>query len=274
MMPDRAALVVAPILVAVRHAARRWAEQLEGWGIPEAILRAAPEPPWAMPPGAFVAPDEPPDSPSRRFALGWLGEGGAVLDVGCGAGAASLALVPPATELTGVDQSPAMLARFAAEASRRGVEARTVEGGWPGVAASVPPHDVVVCHHVAYNVADLVAFVVALSGHARRGVVLELTGRHPLHHLAPLWRQFWDLERPAGPTAEDALAVLRECGLQPQVAQWERPRRRSLPPDEEVALVRRRLCLTADRDPEVAEALERLPAGDQEVWSFSWPGDG
>lgn len=272
-MPHPGALVGAPILVGVRRAARRWAEQLEGWGIPDTIVAQAPEPPWACPPAVFAPPEEPDDTPSRRLALGWLGLDGSVLDVGCGAGAASLALVPPARSVTGVDQSAAMLERYAAEAQARGAVVATVEGSWPAVADGVGVADVVVCHHVAYNVADLVAFVVALTGHARRGVVLELTARHPLAHLAPLWERFWGLRRPTGPTAADAVEVLEECGLRPEVVTWERPRRRTPSPADEVALVRRRLCLGPDREVEVAEALAALPQGPQAVWTCSWPGD-
>ena len=56
-----------------------------------------------------------------------------------------------------------------------------------------------------YGVADLAAFVLALDAHAHRRVILELTQRHPLAAMAPLWRYFWDLERPEGPTAADAV---------------------------------------------------------------------
>src|SRR5206468_680590 len=60
-------------------------------------------------------------SPSVRRALEALPEGGSVLDVGAGAGAASLPLCPPAAAVTAVDQSPAMLAAFAdlADGGRR-----------------------------------------------------------------------------------------------------------------------------------------------------------
>jgi hypothetical protein len=68
--------------------------------------------------------------------------------VGCGAGAASLPLVPPATALTGLDSSAEMLRSFAAEATVRSVPYGVVEGRWPDVAGLVPPAYLVVCHHV------------------------------------------------------------------------------------------------------------------------------
>jgi hypothetical protein len=88
--------------------------------------------------------------------------------------------------------------------------------------------------------------------------VVEMTAEHPQsgEHNAALWRRFWGIERPRGPTWRDALAVLRETGLHPGVVAWQRESRfgfRDL--DDLVAATRRRLCLSADRDSEVRDAL-------------------
>ena len=83
----------------------------------------------------------------------------------------------------------------------------------------------VTCHHVLYNVADLGPFVAELTSHARRLVVVELTARHPLSGLNPLWERFHGLVRPTVPTAYDALAVLEELGLAPGHEIWSRPGR-------------------------------------------------
>ena len=64
-----------------------------------------------------------------------------------------------------------MLDVFALEAAARGVQCTTVLGDWPAVSAPTPACDVVVCHHVFYNVQDLAPFVTELSAHARRRVV-------------------------------------------------------------------------------------------------------
>src|SRR5262249_53548699 len=124
-------------------AARRWAELLDGWSIPDEILFQAPEDPWWIDPACVEPPAEPEDTPSRRLAREARADGGRVLDVGCGAGAASLALVPPAGWLIGVDSSPAMLAAFADACRRRRVPFQTVDGEWPMVASQVPVADVV-----------------------------------------------------------------------------------------------------------------------------------
>jgi SAM-dependent methyltransferase len=265
----------------------RWREQLDGWAIPEEILAAAPESPWSFPVGLFRSRAERagtrPATPSNREAARYLPPGGSVLDVGAGAGAASLPLAGLAGRLVAVDESAAMVAAFLAAAEAAGVPAEGVEGRWPEVAGRVAPADVVVCHHVLYNVADLAPFAGALTGHARRRVVAELTDRHPLAGLAPLWRRFHGLERPAGPGADDAVAALEALGLRVARQDWESQDRFGLDDlDELVAFTRRRLCLPAERDPEVAAAL--LEEGTRRVdgvWvsgqprrvtTLSWPG--
>jgi SAM-dependent methyltransferase len=268
-------------------ALERWREQLEGWAIPEEILAAAPESPWGCPVGLFRSrarrAGSVPATPSNREAARLLPPGGTVLDVGAGGGAASLPLAGAAGRLVAVDESPAMVAAFLAAAEAAGVPAEAVEGRWPEVAGRVAPADVVVCHHVLYNVADLAPFADALTGHARHRVVVELTDRHPLVGLGPLWRRFHDLERPTGPSADDAAAALEALGLRLARQDWESLDRFGFDDfDELVAFTRRRLCLPARRDPEVAAAL--LDQGTRQVdgvWvsgqprrvtTLSWPG--
>jgi hypothetical protein len=132
----------------------------------------------------------------------------------------------------------------------------------------------VVCHHVVYNVADLVPFVAALDAHARRRVVLELPRHHPLAAMAPLWRHFWNLERPDGPTASDTLTVIRETGLNAQLQEWdEDPATRAvagLPAAQQVEFMRIRLCLTADRDAELAEVMAATPPRPRRLATIWW----
>lgn len=245
------------------NAARRWREDLGSWAIPPEILDAAPESPWGCPPGLFaraaehaLAEGADTPTPSRLRALEALPEGGSVLDVGAGGGAASLPLCPPAAVVTAVDQSRQMLGRFADLAERQGIEHRQVEGLWPDVAGEVEAADVVVCNHVFYNVGDLVPFVTALTDHARSRVVVEITALHPQAVLNPLWQHFHGLARPTRPTADDALAVLHELGLEVGVEHYVGPMRwQSDQHDDVVPFMRKRLCLPAERDPEVAALL-------------------
>jgi SAM-dependent methyltransferase len=255
----------------------RWRAQLEAWAIPEEILAAAPESPWSFPVGLFRARAERAgaagrQTPSNREAVRWLPPGGSVLDVGAGAGAASLPLAAVAGRLVAVDESAAMVEAFLAAAAGAGARAEGVQGRWPEVAGRVGPADVVICHHVLYNVADLAPFAAALTDHARHRVVVELTDRHPLVGLAPLWRRFHGLERPSGPTTGDAAAALAALGLDVERQDWESGDRLGFDRFEElVAFTRRRLCLPADRDPEVAEAL--LETGTRQVGGV-WVGAG
>src|SRR4029453_4013537 len=78
------------------------------------------------------------------------------------------------------------VAAFWAAAAAAGGPAEGVQGRWPEVAGRVPVADVVVCHHVLYNVADLAPFADALTTHARPRVVGELTDRNPLGGLGPV----------------------------------------------------------------------------------------
>jgi hypothetical protein len=244
-------------------AARRWEDQLAAWAIPKAILDAAPESPWGFPPEMFAPnPRRKVDSTSTRRALEALGGGGTVLDVGVGAGAGSLPLAGAATHITGVDESSSMLDAFDRAAEAAGIGHDAVAGRWPDVAGSVPRADVVTCFHVFYNAPDLPGFALALAQHAGRRVVNEMTSVHPQTTLGPLWKHFWNLERPPGPRAEDALAVLREASIDARMESYERPRPYGRKRSDVVRFVRRRLCLTPDHDPEIDDLL-----GDEPVLS-------
>jgi SAM-dependent methyltransferase len=255
-----------------RPAAEHWASELAAWAIPDHIMRQAPESPWAFTPALFRPPTEPtPDTPSRIRAREALPEGGSVLDVGCGGGAAGLALVPPAGRVTGFDQSQELLELFSARAGELGIDFMAVLGTWPEEAAKVGPADVVVTHHVAYNVPDLGGFATELSARARNRVVMELSSFHPRYGVNHLWRHFWDVDRPEGPTAEDAIAVLREVGIEPAVDRAPRGGR-STNRETRVASVRRYLCLPPGREPEVDALLGDDVFAMGEVVTLWWDG--
>ena len=254
-----------------------WAAELASWAIPEDILSLAQEAPWVHPVAMFTVDEQIDDSPSHQRAREALPLEGSVLDVGSGGGRASMALVPPAAMLVAVDHQQGMLDAFVEAATRRGVRAHTILGDWPDVADEAPECDVVVCHHVAYNVAGIRPFLEALDAHARRRVVIELPTRHPLSHLNPLWKQFWDLERPTRPTSDDLLAIARALAFDAQMQVWHDDawgRRVELPDADRVRFARIRLCLTEDRDAEVAAALiAQKDAQPREVATIWWDVD-
>jgi SAM-dependent methyltransferase len=243
----------------VSTAAERWRDDLSRWGIPDEILRAAPESPWHFPVELFVSRAEASTGArtfSNRAAMVALPESGTVLDVGCGAGGASIPLASRAARLIGIDRSEEMLDAFRQQARRVGVDAQTVLGTWPDAADRSPSADMAVCHHVFYNAPDLPAFALRLTDHARARVVIEMTAEHPQSRLNPLWLRFHGIVRPTTPTAMDAVVVLREAGLDVKWQQWNAPRGGGFRRKEDIVTwVRRSLCLTADRDPEVEEAI-------------------
>jgi SAM-dependent methyltransferase len=192
-----------------------------------------------------------------------------VLDVGVGGGATSLPLAERAATIVGVDGSADMLEMFRTTAETVGITARTIQGAWPEVADRAEPADVVVCGHVLYNVQDVASFLGALTAHAGHRVVVELTERHPWTWMNDLWRHFHALERPNVPTAEDAESVIRELGTPAS-----REDRVDAEPSggfehraDAVALVRRRLCLPPERDPELEQALGDRLAEAHGLWS-------
>ena len=245
------------------------------WALPDSILAAAPESPWGFPIELFRSRMER-AAPgtltfSNRRARDALPVGGTVLDIGVGAGAASLPLHPRCGLIIGIDSSAGSLAEFRRQARRIGAPARTIRGEWPALAGRTPAVDVVVCNHVAYNVADLEPFALAMSSHARRRVVMELTARHPTAWMADLWLRFHDLERPIRPDANDAASLLRGLGFtvhrhgEVQTRRHGGFKRR----EDAVAWIRRRLCLDASRDAEVAGALGDRLRHEGGFWSVS-----
>ncbi|SFK35065.1 class I SAM-dependent methyltransferase [Geodermatophilus ruber] len=247
-------------------AVRRWAAELAAWTIDPEILAAAPESPYGFPPGLFGGVRRP----GRTVDTVRAAAPASVLDVGSGGGAASIPA--GAAQLLAVDQSAELLDRYRSAAGSTPV--RTWCGRWPDIAAEVPAADVVVAADVVYNVPDIAEFVAALTDHARRRVVVELSDRHPWTSMGALWRHFHGQERPGGPTAELFGEVLAELGIaaesatEPRPGPWE-----DAPADVVLAFTRRRLCLPASREAEVAEAMRRFHDGRPRTsTTYWWPG--
>lgn len=255
----------------------KWREAMRTWALPESILAAAPESPWGFPiepfrtrverakPGALTF--------ANRRALEALPERGTVLDIGVGSGAASLPLHLCCSLIVGVNSASTSLDEFRRQARRIGVTARTVKGAWPDVRRRTPVADVVVCNHVAYNVGDLAPFALALHAHARRRVVMEITKRHPTAWMADLWLRFHGLARPERPDADDAVSLIRGLGLpvHQHSARQARGAGGFAGREDAVASIRRRLCLDASRDAEVAEALGDRLVREHGLWAVRPP---
>ena len=207
-----------------------------------------------------AAAEEGPESATATIVRDLLPDGGTVLDVGAGTGRVSLPLAQEGCQLTAVERDPGMVAALRRQTARLGGGVVVIEGSWPEAAVEAGRHDVAMCAHVVYDVADVVPFLVALDAAAHRAVVVELTPHHPWHSLAPYYMALHDLERPGGPTAEDLAAIVEEeLGVAPTLREWTAPGGlRFSSVDELVDYQRRRLVLPRERTAE----LERLLTAD------------
>jgi hypothetical protein len=138
-----------------------------------------------------------------------------------------------------------------------GLPVEVVQGSWPEVAGQVGSHQVSMCAHVVYDVADIGPFVAALADRATTAVVIELTETHPWTHLGPYYQALHDLARPNGPTADDLAAVVQEVlGVMPVLERWTRPADLWFESREEIIeLYGRRLVLPRQRWAELDQLL-------------------
>ena len=250
--------------------ATQWKKALEAWAIPQEILDQAEESPWIHPPVLFQLPEKIIDTISHQKAKEVLPEKGSVLDIGCGGGIAAFALADKAKHVIGVDHQVEMLEMFQENATKRGLTSEVYEGFWPEIETKVPIADVVTCHHVVYNVQEIVPFLKALNDHARRRVVIEMPILHPLANMDQLWKHFWNLERPKGPTPADLIEVLKENDIQAQVQYWSGTIREESNIDQAAEFMRIRLCLPKSRKIEVKEFLDSHPRSQERELATIW----
>jgi SAM-dependent methyltransferase len=167
----------------------------------------------------LAAPDKDPLLARIRRATR---KDGTVLDVGSGPGRFALALAPRVGEVVAVDPSPAMLAILRREARRRGLgNVRCVNTRWED--AEVEPADVVICSYVLPLIEDGGGFLRRLDAATRGRAFVYLNAASFDLLLDPLWRHFHGRPRHPAPTYLDAVAVLRELGIDPDVEVVEVP---------------------------------------------------
>ena len=210
------------------------------------------------------------NNPSHDRAREVLVSEGSVLDVGCGGGIAAFALVPHVNKVIGVDHQYEMLEMFSKNAELYGVSHKEVLGFWPEVSEQVPQVDVVVSHHVAYNVPNIEDFLIALNDKANKRVVIELPTRHPLTNLNYLWKHFWNLERPTVPTAEHLLQIAIDLGFSAKFEKWTGKMRSELSIEQAAEFNRIRLCLPKSRLNEVLEIMKEHAADEKRELATIW----
>lgn len=148
----------------------------------------------------------------RRLA----GRRATVLDVGAGAGRFTLGLAPAVIGVTAVDASSGMLRQLRRRARSLGIEnVRCVQGRWEEV--DVPPADLAFSAFVLPLVEDAAPFVERLDRCARRRAAVVLSAVSSDAVWDVVWRHFHGRPRSPGPTWLDAVALLRQLGIDPQV---------------------------------------------------------
>ena len=233
----------------------KWKKDLQNWAIPDEILKNAPENPWIHPPVLFQLPEKIEQTFSHQIAREALLPKGSVLDIGCGGGIATFANSDVTNLAIGVDHQKEMIEMFENNAKNRGIQVKTVEGFWPEVAEKVEATDVVVCHHVVFNVQEIENFVIELDKPAKKRVVVEMPYQHPLSNMNYAWKYFWNLERPKNPTADDFLNILESLGYKPNMKRWHGEMRSGIDQDLAAKFLRIRLCLPENREEEVKEFM-------------------
>ena len=139
-----------------------------------------------------------------------------VLDVGAGVGRHAVPLARAVRQVIAIEPSPAMASRLREWAREEGLgNIELIEGSWPEVDA--PTCDVVVCAHVLYPVADVEPFVRRLHESARRHCFLWLHEEQMALESLELWERFHGEPRARQPTFRDALLVLWQMGLRPNL---------------------------------------------------------
>jgi len=239
-----------------------WRSALEAWAIPQRLIDAAGVDPHRWHPELWDR--------MRRAEAAWIGDsptvakveelshGGSVLDVGAGTGRLAIPLAARGHRVTTVERDPEMARSLSEEAERAGVVITQIVGAWPIVAGNTGVHDVVLSTHVVYDVPGIGGFVAAMQDASRRGVVVEMTARHPWSPLYRYFRALHGLERPARPTVEDFASVVEEVvGVTPAQQRWSSPTGlRFTDMQELLTFYRRRLLVPPVRSMEAAALLE------------------
>jgi SAM-dependent methyltransferase len=207
-----------------------------------------------------------------------------VIDVGAGTGRHALPLAARCARVIAVEPSAAMRARLLARVAERActnVEIR--EGAWPE--PEPPVGDVIFSAHVVYGIAEIGAFLGAMTAHARRTCALLLKLRAPADALGDVYEALHGVRRARRPAALEALAVLHQLGHPAELAVVAGTSRPMVFTDAEEDL--REVALRIGVSPDeagrarVRAALDRAAPRTPEGWTvgeagpsacITWPG--
>jgi len=181
---------------------------------------------------AAVSLTDTASDPFMRRLSSVAGPSSTAIDVGAGTGRYALPLATCARHVTAVDPSEGMLAILRRGAGELGLtNLSTVRAAWEE--ADAPGVDIAFSAFVLPVVPDARPFLTKLEAAAGRHVFLYLGAFNADAVLDPLWRHFHGAPRSPGPTYIDALAVLSELGVAPEVRVVEIPNRKRFASIEE-----------------------------------------
>ena len=215
-----------------------------------------------------------------------IAAGGALLDVGAGAGRFAIPLARTARAVTAVEPSAALRAILREDVAAAGLtNLRIVGATWEE--AEVAPAEVVLCANVLTPIADAGPFLRKLDARATRAVYVVLRATPMDAPIADLWAAVHGAPYPRETTHADAYAALDALGIAAQVrivpqpgSNWRFDRQ-----EDATRLVRDRLWLgPVGQDPRadalvddfLAAALERdgdgwrIPAPPPRTAIISW----
>jgi precorrin-6B methylase 2 len=153
--------------------------------------------------------------PIREFLIARIRASDTVLDIGAGTGSWAVPLARVASRLTALEPSPSMREVLLETLSSEGVaNVDVVDGSWPET--EVAPHDVTLCSHAMYGVADLAAFVRRMSNATRRTCYLLMRAPTADGVMAAAARRVWGHPHDS-PNFFVAHNVLADLGIRPNV---------------------------------------------------------
>jgi SAM-dependent methyltransferase len=197
--------------------------------------------------------------PFLERVLAYVDGRSTVLDVGAGAGRHSVPLARVVRRVFAVEPSPAMASRlreWAQEEDLANIE--VIEGAWPEV--DVPTCDVAICAHVLYPLAEIEPFLRRLHDSARCRCFLWLHDEQVALESLGLWERFHGEPRARQPTFRDALLVLWQMGLRPNLEMSEIPESWSWGSMDEAAQAFREHLAIAEDEATEARLREELAA--------------
>lgn len=135
-----------------------------------------------------------------------------VLDIGAGSGRYIPQLARAARRVIAVEPSAAMRAELERLVRAEGLaNVEVLDKAWPAVAPLAV--DVAISAHVVYAVAEVLPFLQAMDGAARRSCWLALGLRHPAAALGAFWARVHGEKRLELPAALEALCCLHQLGI-------------------------------------------------------------